>query len=287
MALRCLIPALLVLLACTSAGAFQANISPSRVNQGDAFAIRIHGVNASEPPSAFLDGSRIPFTPCGEDCFIGVGAVAIDAKPGAHKIQLRTGEERRYIKLLVRHTRFPTKALRLPDEKVFLSEEDTERANREEEKLRLLWQRETARLWEGDFILPLENRVSTAFGEKRVLNRRKTSVHQGVDIKGREGEEVRAANSGKVVLAEELFFGGNTVIIDHGQGIYTIYMHLSAFNVKCGDTVSRGDSIGEVGSTGRSTGPHLHFGVKIIQVSTNPLSLVRLKLQADSLNLIP
>ncbi len=282
MALRCLIPPLLVLFTWTSAGAFQANIFPSGVNQGDAFAVRVYGVNTPEPPSALLNGSRIPFTPCGEDCFIGVGAVAIDARPGTHRIQLQSGEERRYLKLLVRRTRFPRKALRLPDEKVFLSEEDMERVNREEEKLKLLWQRETERLWEGSFILPLENRVSTVFGEKRVLNRRKTSVHQGIDIKGREGEEVRAANSGKVVLAEELFFGGNTIIIDHGQGIYTIYMHLSAFNVKCGDTVSKGDWIGHVGSTGRSTGPHLHFGVKIIQVSTNPLSLVRLKLQAGT-----
>jgi murein DD-endopeptidase MepM/ murein hydrolase activator NlpD len=79
-------------------------------------------------------------------------------------------------------------------------------------------------------------------------------------------------------LAEELFFGGNTVILDHGQGIYTIYMHLSKFNVSPGDTVSKGDVIGLVGSTGRATGPHLHFGAKVTGINVNPASLINLKL---------
>ncbi len=285
MALRFLFSSLLVLLTCTSTGAFQADIFPSRVNQGDAFAIRVRGVNSPEQPSAFSNGGRIPLTQCGEDCFIGVAAVAIDTKPGTDRIQLQAGGGIRYLKLVVKRVRFPRKDLHLPDEKVFLSPEDMERVKREEQKLKLLWQQETGRLWEGNFILPLDNRISTAFGVKRVLNRRKTSVHQGIDIKGREGEEVRAANTGKVILAEDLFFGGNTVVLDHGQGIYTTYMHLSGFKIKCGDIVSKGESIGYVGSSGRSTGPHLHFAVKIIQVSTNPLSLVRLKLQDGIRNL--
>jgi murein DD-endopeptidase MepM/ murein hydrolase activator NlpD len=110
------------------------------------------------------------------------------------------------------------------------------------------------------------------------MNKTWTSVHRGVDIKGAEGDKVRASNNGKVVLAQGLFFGGNTIVLDHGQGIHTVYMHLSQMNVRFGDSVSKGDVIGLVGSTGRSTGPHLHFGVKISNVSVSPPSILKLDL---------
>jgi murein DD-endopeptidase MepM/ murein hydrolase activator NlpD len=133
-------------------------------------------------------------------------------------------------------------------------------------------------MWEGKFIAPLENEISTVFGTKRVMNEKWTSVHRGMDIRGKEGEQVRASNSGKVVLSEELFYGGNTLVLDHGQGIFSVYMHLSGFNVKSGDIVSKGDAIGLVGSSGRSTGPHLHFGVKVVGINVNPVSLMKLEL---------
>jgi len=110
------------------------------------------------------------------------------------------------------------------------------------------------------------------------MNKTWTSIHRGIDIKGLEGDEVKASNNGRVVLAQELFFGGNTIILDHGQGIHTVYMHLSQLHVDCGDAVSKGDVIGLLGSTGRSTGPHLHFGVKISNISVNPLSVLKLGL---------
>ena len=89
-------------------------------------------------------------------------------------------------------------------------------------------------MWDGGFLSPLEHDVSTVFGTKRIMNGTWTSIHRGMDIRGKEGDDVMASNNGKVVLAEELFFGGNTIILDHGQGIYTIYMHLSKFNVNAG-----------------------------------------------------
>ena len=127
-------------------------------------------------------------------------------------------------------------------------------------------------------MVPLKNDVSMGFGTKRIMNKKVVSVHRGVDIRGKDGEQIKASNSGRIVLAEELFFGGNTIIIDHGQGLYSIYMHLSKFNSELNDSVTRGDVIGYVGSTGRSTGPHLHFGVKVNTVNVNPFSLTKLKL---------
>jgi len=152
------------------------------------------------------------------------------------------------------------------------------RAKREDKRLKSICQIVSERLWEGKFILPLENDISTVFGTKRIINQKMISIHRGVDLKGQEGEEVKASNSGRAVLAEELFFGGNTIILDHGQGIYTIYMHLSKFNVKPEDIILKGDIIGFVGSSGRSTGPHLHFGVKVMDINTNPVSLAKLNL---------
>jgi murein DD-endopeptidase MepM/ murein hydrolase activator NlpD len=97
-------------------------------------------------------------------------------------------------------------------------------------------------------------------------------------MKGLEGDKVKASNSGRVVIAEELFFGGKTIVLDHGQGIYTIYMHLLRMDVNAGDVVSKGEVIGFVGSSGRATGPHLHFGAKVLNMSVNPVSLWKLHL---------
>jgi hypothetical protein len=278
MGLAFLIPALCVLIGYSYADASQASLLPSRINPGDAFLIKVSGARTSEIPAASLHGREIFFSRCGETCFIGIGAVGLETKPGRHMIHLRMGKKSMQLPLLVKHARFPTLFLTLPKEKVFLSPKDTEKAEREEERLRLLWVSMTDRLWEGSFSLPLEHSISTVFGTKRMMNRRVTSIHKGVDIRGKEGDGVRASNRGRVVLAEELFFGGNTIILDHGQGIFTMYMHLSSFSVKPEDVVSKGDIIGSVGSSGRSSGPHLHFGVKLLEISVNPVSFVKLTL---------
>jgi murein DD-endopeptidase MepM/ murein hydrolase activator NlpD len=235
-------------------------------------------VKTSRPPAAYLNKKQFYFSSCGKSCFIAIGAVGIQTKPGVYTIRLNVGKKKKNIKLFVKHTRFPTLSLTLPEDKVFLSPEDLSRAKRESEKLQSICQIVSDRLWEGSFILPLENHISTLFGTKRILNKTRTSIHKGLDIKGKKGEEVKASNNGRVVLAEELFFGGNTIILDHGQGIYTIYMHLSGFNVKLDDIISKGDIVGFVGSSGRSTGSHLHFGVKVLNINTNPVSFVELNL---------
>jgi len=273
-----LIPTLCILIGYSYADAFQASLLPSQINPGDAFLVKISEVRESDLPAAFLNGKEILFSRCGGTCVIGISAVALETKPGRHMIQLRIGEEGIRLPLLVRRARFPTLFLTLPKEKVFLSPGDLERADKEEERLQLLWMTMTERLWEGSFLIPLHHSISTAFGTKRMLNRKVTSIHKGVDIRGKEGDDVKASNRGRVVLAEELFFGGNTIILDHGQGIFTMYMHLSSFSVKPDDVVSKGDIIGSVGSSGRSSGPHLHFGVKVQGMSVNPISFVKLML---------
>ena len=211
---------------------------------------------------------------CGTD----FTATVAPSQPGACVIKIASGSEEVELALKIKEVKWPETKLTLPDDKVFLSPEDEKRVNEENLKLKSIWKISSEKKWTGKFIMPLENSLSTDFGVRRIINNRKTSIHRGVDIRGKEGEEIKASNSGRVVLAEEFFYGGNTVVLDHGLQIYTAYMHLSRFNIKAGDMVEKGDIVGCVGSTGRSTGPHLHFGVKVQDTSVNSSSLIGLDL---------
>ena len=256
--------------------AFHAEVSPKKISPGDAFLVKITGT--SKEPSGTFAKKKLHFTDYDEGCFVAIGAVDLKTKPGVYTVRLKSGKKRKQVTLRVKKTKFPKLELTLPEDKVFLSPEDLARVQNENEKLLNIFRSFSAMQLQGPFIMPLDNEISGAFGTKRIMNKKRISVHKGIDIRGGEGEGIKASNSGTIVLAEELFFGGNTVIIDHGQGIYTIYMHLSAFKAQSGDTLEKGDIIGLVGSSGRSTGPHLHFGVKILNINVNPVSLIQLEL---------
>jgi murein DD-endopeptidase MepM/ murein hydrolase activator NlpD len=258
--------------------AFHSEVFPEAISPGDAFIMKVTDAKSSRPPVAYLKGNRFYFSKSGEDCFIAIGAVGVQTQPGNYTIAIKLGKKKEYVKLTVKSTRFPKKSITVDESQVSLSPEDLKRAKKEEARLKSVFQIMDERLWEGSFIIPIKNEISTVFGTKRIFNGKRVSIHKGIDIRGEDGERVKASNNGKVVLTENMFFGGNTVIIDHGQGIYSIYMHLSGFNVKTGDLVSRGDIIGFVGSSGRATGPHLHFGIKVAGISVNPLSIVELRL---------
>jgi murein DD-endopeptidase MepM/ murein hydrolase activator NlpD len=265
-------------LPCT-ASAFEVVAEPVTLRPGDPFVVKVLS-NPHEPEARVegVGGAGLNFAPCGEGCFIAVGAVALDAEPGELKVTVRAGGESRTLSIMVEEVNFPIQHLTLPESQVTLGPEDEERAEREAEALRAAWSRVTERLWDGGFIMPLDNGFSTAFGVKRIINGHKESVHRGVDIRGSHGEEVRAANRGVVVLVLDTFYGGNTLVLDHGLGVFTIYMHMSAVKVMKRELLSKGDVIGLVGSTGRSTGPHLHYGVKVGGASTNPVSMAGLQL---------
>jgi murein DD-endopeptidase MepM/ murein hydrolase activator NlpD len=133
-------------------------------------------------------------------------------------------------------------------------------------------------LWSGPFARPLDSVITETFGVRRVFNGDLRSEHHGVDFRAAPGTSVLASNSGTVVLAREMFYEGNCVILDHGDGLFTIYMHFSKFAVKEGDRVERLQKLGESGATGRVTGPHLHVSVLWKGVPLDLLSLTELKL---------
>lgn len=126
------------------------------------------------------------------------------------------------------------------------------------------------------YIVPLESKITSDFGKARVYNDTLKGYHSGTDFRAKIGTPIIASNDGKVVLAENRFYSGNSVIIDHGQGIYTCYYHLSEFKVKTGDMVKKAQLIGLSGATGRITGPHLHFSARVGGVQVDPMQLVEL-----------
>jgi murein DD-endopeptidase MepM/ murein hydrolase activator NlpD len=132
--------------------------------------------------------------------------------------------------------------------------------------------------WSGQFTAPADAAISDVFGSQRIFNGKSQSPHLGLDFRVPSGTPVAAMNDGTVLLARLLYYEGNFVVLDHGQGLLTMYMHLSEFKVKEGDQVKRGQVIGLSGSTGRATGPHLHVGVRWQGTNLDPAALIRLRL---------
>lgn len=251
------------------------NVFPEKIFPGDAFLIKVKNLKSKDIPVAYVNKKEFVFVESSKDSYIAIGAFDINAKSRKYKIKIKSGKKIFTKNIYVRKKKFSAIKLSLPDEKVFPDEDDLNRIELEKTKLKEIWQTITEKKWEGNFISPLENEPSTLFGVKRIMNEKWISIHRGVDLKGQEGELIKASNNGKVVLTEDLFYGGNTIVIDHGLGIYSLYMHLSSMMVKDGDYVEKGQIIGKLGSTGRATGPHLHFGIKINSIDVNPISLIQ------------
>ena len=144
------------------------------------------------------------------------------------------------------------------------------RIEREAARLETLFSATSERLWDR-FMRPVDDPLSSVFGKRRLLNGKPRAPHSGTDFRSPAGTPVKAFSSGRVVLVDDLFYTGNTVILDHGEGLYSVYAHLSSTLVAPGDLTPVGTVIGRVGSTGRSTGPHLHLSVRLLETRVDPL----------------
>jgi murein DD-endopeptidase MepM/ murein hydrolase activator NlpD len=175
---------------------------------------------------------------------------------------------------------FPVQRLTLPTPMVDLDPETERRAVAEGNTLRTLYRTITPeRFWRGAFVRPISgNEPGTGFGSRRVINGQPRSPHSGTDYAAARGTPVVSINDGRVALVAEYFFPGRLVVVDHGLGLYSLYFHLDATRVEAGDRVTRGQPIGTVGSTGRATGPHLHFGVQVGPARIDPERLLALPL---------
>jgi murein DD-endopeptidase MepM/ murein hydrolase activator NlpD len=203
----------------------------------------------------------------------------LDIAPGSYKIvgDLETLDSRLTFvrEVNIRHRTFPEQRLRVAREMVAPDPSLMPRIEDERRLVRAaLEQFSKKRHWAQPFVRPVDGSVSSAFGLRRFFNDEPRAPHRGVDLRGDKGTAVRAFSAGKVILTGNHFFAGKSVYLDHGLGLITQYIHLSEINVTDGQMVSAGQVIGKLGSTGRVTGPHLHFGVSVLGTWVDPMPLL-------------
>ncbi|HEX8043596.1 M23 family metallopeptidase [Candidatus Deferrimicrobium sp.] len=178
--------------------------------------------------------------------------------------------------LMISPRTFPMQELTLPKGMAEFDDATLRRIKTEEAELFRRFSRVTPPRWRTPFLAPVKEYRPVNFGARRVINGDPRNPHSGVDIRLPEGTPVRAIADGQVAFAGEQFFGGRSVVIDHGGGVFSIYYHLKEYSVAEGQEISRGDRIGSVGATGRATGPHLHFGVRVPGGRVDPTRLLAL-----------
>jgi murein DD-endopeptidase MepM/ murein hydrolase activator NlpD len=214
----------------------------------------------------------------------GFGGVGIDARSGQHQLVLEASTTRG-ARILVNQSvpvgraNYRTIALSVPRTFTEPDAEALARISEEQALKQEVFRRLTpSRWWSESFAPPIESIITDEFGVRRTFNGRVQSTHQGLDLRADTGTPVGAMNSGEVIVAREMFYEGGFVVIDHGQGWLSLYMHLSEINVREGDRLIKKQIIGLSGGTGRATAPHLHIGVRWQGVYVNPAVLLRMQL---------
>jgi len=216
--------------------------------------------------------------------FVALLGVDMQDEPGTHElaVEIKTGEHVRQLSynILVVKEKFRVEHLKLPKDKVDLDDKSLTRWKAEQEQVKQALATDSRmRLWQAGFLEPVAGRRTGIFGSVRIMNGQARNPHNGEDIGAPLGAEVSVTNDGIVRLTVDHIFSGKGVYVDHGLGFYSMYFHLSDVLVKEGDLVKAGQAVGRVGATGRATGPHLHWGVKLNGARVNPYALLDLPFQ--------
>lgn len=254
---------------------------PQSVGDGEPFLLSVEARFPAELLEGGLQavwlGRKVPLplareTTQGYSVFECLLAVPLDSKEASLPLKLVRGKEELYsAAVLVEQRAYPSQPLTVEQKYVTPDPSLTERIQKEQKKNRAILSTISPQRY---FSLPLgrpvKGIITSEFGFRRILNGQPRSPHRGVDFRGAEGTPILACAAGKVALAEEQYYSGNFVIIDHGLGVYSNYAHLSEFKCQVGDVVKAGQVIGLVGKTGRVTGPHLHFGFNVLGTAVTP-----------------
>lgn len=222
-----------------------------------------------------FNGKRVAVYPH-NDTWIAMAGIPLNTKPGQHHFSIEhypgktpdtsvnvSGKKYEEQHLTIKNKR-----------KVNPNKNDLKRISKERSRKRKAKMLRTETLPNVDFIWPVSGRISSIFGLRRFFNEQERRPHSGLDIAAAEGTPVKAVANGTVIDAGDFFFSGNMIYLDHGQGIISLYAHLSRIDVKPGDVVNSGDVIGAVGQTGRVTGAHLHFAVFANQTLIDPVYML-------------
>jgi murein DD-endopeptidase MepM/ murein hydrolase activator NlpD len=278
----------LVVVAATSTGSAQSTASRLRVSvgatpmaQGDVRRIVVEGVDDGATVSATALGLPVRLGPAGSGTFEGLIGADLAQKPGAYPVvvevtRAKGAAEKLQSTVSVSARRFPTRRLRVSPQFVEPSAEDAERMASDAKRLSDIFASVSDRRWRGPFKPPVDGASTSNFGSRSVFNGQPRAPHAGVDYAGKVGTPIAAPNAGRVVLADNLFLTGNTVVMDHGLGLFSLFAHLSQVDVHAGDELATGAPVGLVGATGRVTGPHLHWSVRVGAARVDPALLLLL-----------
>jgi len=249
--------------------------------QGTPLVVTVSAPESVDNPAVVWKGISWPMRNIASGQYEALIGIDLTASPGPESLvveQAIGGTRVRYEETVrVVEKAFPVQRLSLPKTMVEFDNTTLRRIEKERLALTERFSRVTLPvLWTLPFLHPVDGYRPENFGVRREINGELRSPHTGVDIRLPAGTPVRTIADGVVALAEEQFFGGQTVAIDHGGGVFSVYMHLQSYRVKEGERVSRGETIGAVGATGRATGPHLHFGVRVSGGRVDPSLLFAL-----------
>jgi murein DD-endopeptidase MepM/ murein hydrolase activator NlpD len=250
--------------------------------QGQALEMSFPAEPGLSSVTVLWSGHEVPFVHSG-DRWLTIVGVDLDSRPGDHAVDVTFTYDDGHKRVsrepvVVNAGQYPTTELQVEERFGNPNPEDEARAEREAAETNAIFNTFTPeRYWSEPFEVPVRGaKDGRNFGHRRVYNGQPRAPHSGTDLRANTGTPIFAANRGRVVLAKDLFFSGNAVYIDHGYGLFTTYLHLSEIDVKVGDIVERGQQLGLAGATGRVTGPHLHWGVRLVDARVDPFSLVRI-----------
>lgn len=254
-------------------GASIVVVHPDPVGQGDIVKVVVQASGAATSGTIKIAGRSFMGFPTG-GLVIFYAGIDLDAEPSAIVIEAKVEGLEGEHETRVLAKSFGRESLKVSPAYTDLDEKTLARVQAEKQRLTDIWNTSTPRrLWGKSFVKPAAGSLGSPFGLRRFFNGQPRSPHSGLDIRAQAGSAVYASNSGRVVLADDLFFTGNTVVIDHGLGLYTIYAHLSRVYVEAGQDIDRSQLMGRVGATGRVTGPHLHWAVKLGGARVDPAGL--------------
>ena len=238
--------------------------------------LRWHGEPLSFGVVRFLD--RVIYLYPDREGAIALLPIGLDVEEGDYALPVALVDRRgrttiTEMQLQARHKERPLEHLTLPQNMVTPDAASQIRIDRENKQLKALYALRSPRFWTR-FERPVDDEVSSVFGKRRLLNGEPKSPHSGTDFRSPAGTPVRSLSSGRVVMVADLFYTGKTVVVDHGEGLLSLYAHLSEALVDEGDELMVGALLGKVGSTGRSTGAHLHLTVRLLEERIDPLALL-------------
>ena len=269
-------------------------LSAAQISQGNLLQLELKSDSPLSGPQGEAATRKLSFWPSAASANTSANSphiyqsligIDLDQKPGPYDLSIEATQTADSSPLAcqanfeVTSGHYKVESLKVAPKFVEPSPEDLKLAQDQGARLRAIYATITPeKLWHGKFRMPIQGATSFKnFGSRRVLNGEPSSPHSGVDVGAVAGTPIHATQRARVVLAEPLYFSGNTVVLDHGLGIYTLYGHMESMSVKVGDTVAAGQVIGLVGSTGRVTGPHLHWGLSISGAKVNALDLLSLR----------